>query len=178
MPAVNEAEVEHRIQRLRERYGHAELREIEVTNDPEWFAEAVEAARSGWIGDAGAFVTDDADRVLLIRHADDPDQWGIPGGGHEPGEDLDETARREVREETGAECSLTDIAFLRRKAIVHEDDPDSRVHMLTAVFEGEYERGALDVGDEEILEARWFDEAPEAATGFVAELLDEWSSPD
>lgn len=146
-----------------------------MTNDPEWFAEAVEAAESGWVGDAGALVTDDGDRALFIRHADAPEQWGVPGGGHEPGETLEETARREVREETGVDCTLTDLAFLRRKEIVHESDPDRRVHMLTAVFEADYVRGALDVGDEEILAAEWHADPPDAVSGFVAELVENWT---
>jgi len=54
---------------------------------------------------ARVLLLDPDDRVLLI-HACDPDQpehrwWELPGGGAEPEEDLADTARREVAEETG-----------------------------------------------------------------------------
>ncbi len=50
------------------------------------------------IAAAGVVIFDDAGRVLL-QHRDDG-HWGIPGGAMELGETLEETARREVREET------------------------------------------------------------------------------
>ncbi|WP_070121799.1 NUDIX hydrolase [Bacillus marinisedimentorum] len=49
---------------------------------------------------AGAFVFDDENRLLLQQRADNG-QWGIPGGFMEFNETVQETARREVFEETG-----------------------------------------------------------------------------
>lgn len=54
-----------------------------------------------WPG-AGIIVEDGTGRILLMRRADNG-AWGIPGGMMEPGESLEDTARREVREETGLE---------------------------------------------------------------------------
>ena len=45
-------------------------------------------------------VFDPQGRILLQRRAD-TGEWAIPGGMMEPGETLEETARREVEEETG-----------------------------------------------------------------------------
>ncbi len=52
-------------------------------------------------------VIDAADRVLLFASNDDDGRpfWYPPGGGSEPGETAEETARREPWEETG----LTDV---------------------------------------------------------------------
>ncbi|MBI1742741.1 NUDIX hydrolase [Candidatus Acetothermia bacterium] len=49
---------------------------------------------------AAVLIVDNAARVLLQRRADNG-TWGLPGGFMQPGEYLEETARREVREEVG-----------------------------------------------------------------------------
>ncbi|MGH3489143.1 MAG: NUDIX hydrolase [Actinopolymorphaceae bacterium] len=49
---------------------------------------------------AGVIVRDTAGAILLQRRTDDG-RWGIPGGALEIGESLEETARRELTEETG-----------------------------------------------------------------------------
>ncbi|GAA0592888.1 NUDIX hydrolase [Virgibacillus siamensis] len=49
---------------------------------------------------AGSFVFDDENRVLMQQRSDNG-KWGFPGGFMELGENVQETARREVYEETG-----------------------------------------------------------------------------
>jgi ADP-ribose pyrophosphatase YjhB (NUDIX family) len=49
---------------------------------------------------AGAFVFDKENRVLLQKRSDNG-QWGFPGGFMDLGESVQDTARREVYEETG-----------------------------------------------------------------------------
>jgi 8-oxo-dGTP pyrophosphatase MutT (NUDIX family) len=45
-------------------------------------------------------IVDDLNRLLLMRRLDNG-CWGPPGGGTEPGEEVEEAARRETREEIG-----------------------------------------------------------------------------
>lgn len=51
---------------------------------------------------AGAFVFDQENRVLMQQRSDSG-QWGFPGGFMDLGENVQDTARREVYEETGLE---------------------------------------------------------------------------
>jgi ADP-ribose pyrophosphatase YjhB (NUDIX family) len=148
--------VERRLARLRERFGEFPVETLTVENDPERFAHGVDTVESGHVGSAGAVVRAD-DRVLLIRHPDGP-VWGPPGGGHEPGERLVETARREVREETGVACRVTGVALATRKRYVHADDPERRGYLLEVLFDADHVRGDPDASaDDEVLAAAWVD---------------------
>jgi ADP-ribose pyrophosphatase YjhB (NUDIX family) len=55
---------------------------------------------------ASTFVGDDRDRVLLIRRSDNG-LWALPGGIHEIGETVAQTAVRETFEETGLHVEVT-----------------------------------------------------------------------
>jgi len=54
------------------------------------------------------FTLDDAGRLLVIRRADN-NRYAIPGGRHELGETMTETAVREVEEETGITVEITGL---------------------------------------------------------------------
>jgi ADP-ribose pyrophosphatase YjhB (NUDIX family) len=57
---------------------------------------------------ASAVVVDDERRILLHKRTDN-EYWSIPGGSMEPGESIEETVVREVREETGIEATVEKI---------------------------------------------------------------------
>ncbi|MBD8501151.1 NUDIX domain-containing protein [Paenibacillus arenosi] len=50
----------------------------------------------------GAIIRDNQGRILLQKRSDYGD-WGLPGGGMDHGETIEETMIREVKEETGLE---------------------------------------------------------------------------
>jgi ADP-ribose pyrophosphatase YjhB (NUDIX family) len=91
---------------------------------------------------ARVVVIDAAGRVLLFACTGDDGRrfWVPPGGGCEPGEKPEETARRELREETG----LTDVAIAcelgRRRAVaswggVTYDSRERWILVRVAAFE-------------------------------------------
>lgn len=55
---------------------------------------------------AACALFDDRGRVLLVHHTYGRLNWELPGGGGEPGEAPDETARRELLEETALRAVL------------------------------------------------------------------------
>ncbi|MBB6021165.1 8-oxo-dGTP pyrophosphatase MutT (NUDIX family) [Paenibacillus sp. JGP012] len=59
----------------------------------------------------GAIICDHEGRILLQRRSDYGD-WGLPGGGMEAGEQIEETMIREVREETGLEVNAYELAAI------------------------------------------------------------------
>jgi 8-oxo-dGTP diphosphatase len=59
----------------------------------------------------GAIVVHDGS-LLMVQRGQDPGKglWSLPGGRVEPGEYLSEALRREVKEETGIDIDVADLA--------------------------------------------------------------------
>jgi ADP-ribose pyrophosphatase YjhB (NUDIX family) len=73
------------------------------------------------------FIQDGDGRILMIRRTDN-DLYSIPGGQLELGETLAQAAVREVREETGIECEVTEVIGLYSdpKHVIAYDDGEVR----------------------------------------------------
>ena len=98
-------------------------------------------------------------RVLLQRRAD-LDIWGLPGGFMEPGESLEQTARRELREETGLEVGdLTLIGLLSGPEFFHVYANGDQVYNVTAAYLAREPRGDLAADGIEGTAVQFFDPA-------------------
>jgi ADP-ribose pyrophosphatase YjhB (NUDIX family) len=166
-----------RIARLHDEYDPGPVQEVTYKYGPDDFAKTREMVQQGEIGYAGAWVTDDRNRALLIRQ-DTASGWVIPGGGTQADELLEATARREVREETGIECSITGVDSVRRQVHVHESNPEERVFMVSVTFEARYEGGEISETDEDVDSVRWFVEAPAHLDDFIQAKVREWNGAD
>jgi 8-oxo-dGTP diphosphatase len=80
-------------------------------------------------------------RIVLVRRRD-TGQWGLPGGLIDWGEDIPNTARRELTEETG--LTLRQIRHL--VGVYSSFDRDPRMHSISVLIEAEAE-GSFGVRD-------------------------------
>lgn len=112
-----------------------------------------------------ARVRDPEGRIALVRNGW-TDGWFLPGGAVEPGEQLVEATKREVREETGPVATVEAPIVVIDQAYVSATDEEtqfSAVQVVYAAFvDGEIpDASRLGVADGEISAARWFETVPE-----------------
>ncbi|MCA1571114.1 MAG: NUDIX hydrolase [Chloroflexi bacterium] len=112
-------------------------------------------------------VTDELDRLLVVRTTYLGPEWMLPGGRVERGETPHGAAVRETLEETGMHVSIDRLALVDAH---HADD-------VSFVFRGRVEGGELEPQFGEIAEAGWVDRAEIARTSprldRLLELIDE-----
>jgi ADP-ribose pyrophosphatase YjhB (NUDIX family) len=103
-----------------------------------------------------AVVTDDEDRIVLIRRRDN-DLWALPGGGMELGESIIDTAVREVKEETGLDVEVTGLigVYTNPRHVMAYTDGEVR-QQFSLCFTTRLVGGALRV-DSESTDIAWID---------------------
>ena len=88
-----------------------------------------------------------------MEHRSDVGFWGLPGGGVEIGESVEQAVIREVFEETGLEVAVGRLVGLYsdpKYYSVMRYPSGNLVHYVTFVFECRPQRGDLRVSDESI----------------------------
>ncbi len=105
----------------------------------------------------GLFVFNDENKVLMQLRTD-YNQWGFPGGAMELGESFEETARRELKEETNLDIKMMKmIKVLSGKDTYREYPNGDKLYDITAIFVITKFRGNLKVNDDESKQLAWFD---------------------
>ncbi|MCT7961355.1 NUDIX hydrolase [Laspinema sp. D1] len=94
----------------------------------------------------------DNGQIVLVRRRDNG-KWGLPGGMVDWGEDIPNTLKRELTEETGLE--VTQVG--RLVGIYSAPDRDPRIHSICVVVAAQVQ-GEMKIYDTaEILEVKAFD---------------------
>ncbi|MGA6163522.1 NUDIX hydrolase [Amycolatopsis magusensis] len=104
-------------------------------------------------------IRNDAGRVLLI-HKIDNDLWALPGGGHDVGERITDTAVREVREETGLDVEIVRLigTYTDPRHVMAYDDGEVR-QQFSLCFEGRWTGGQPREDGTETKAVRWVEPA-------------------
>jgi 8-oxo-dGTP pyrophosphatase MutT (NUDIX family)/GNAT superfamily N-acetyltransferase len=101
---------------------------------------------------------------VLLQLRSDTGKWGIPGGAMEPGESFEETARRELLEETGLYLKrLKFLDLLAGEDYYFQYPNGDEIHNAIALYACDDWEGTLQMLDGESRELRFFalDNLPE-----------------
>lgn len=92
--------------------------------------------------------------ILLIQRLKDPfkDQWALPGGFVDKGEDLETAAKRELEEETSV--SMESLAQFKAYG---KPDRDPRGHTVSVVFFGKAANDIEVIAQDDAKSVQWYD---------------------
>ena len=94
---------------------------------------------------------------VLMQLRTDYNAWGFPGGAMELGESFEETAKRELFEETGLIIEkIKMIDILSGKDTFRIYPNGDQLYDITAIFEIKKFSGNLKINDNESFKLKWF----------------------
>ena len=96
-------------------------------------------------------------KEILMQLLTDYNSWGFPGGSMELGENFEQVAQRELKEETNLiidELKLIDIMSGKETFRIYPNG--DQVYDITAIYEVTKYHGDLKVNDDESKELKWF----------------------
>lgn len=110
---------------------------------------------------AAILIVDQEHRLLLMKRSDSG-CWGPPGGAVEPGEYVEQAAKRETLEETGLEVDeISLFGVFSGPELYYKYPNGDEVYNVTVIYLSRDWRGEVEI-NEEHTEFRWFavDEIP------------------
>jgi 8-oxo-dGTP pyrophosphatase MutT (NUDIX family) len=105
---------------------------------------------------ATVLVLNEQVELLMIRRSDTGD-WGVPGGMMEPGETIEETARRELREETNLDAGELELfgVFSGPQFFIHYPNGDE-IFAVPIAYIAHDVHGVLNLADGEHFDFGYF----------------------
>jgi len=126
----------------------------------------------------GLFVFNENKEVLMQLRTD-YNQWGFPGGAMELGESFEQTAKRELKEETSLDIiEMKMIKILSGEDTYREYPNGDKLYDITAIFVVTKYMGNVKVNDTESKKFEWFDvnNLPENMTNHTKKILNKYSN--
>jgi 8-oxo-dGTP pyrophosphatase MutT (NUDIX family) len=126
---------------------------------------------------AAILVLDEQNRLLMMKRSD-IQCWGVPGGALEPGEVIEEAARREALEETNLEVSeMSLFGVFSGPELYYKYPNGDEVYNVTVMYLSRDWRGEIRLNNEHT-EWRWFssDEIPEDVSPPIKSILEQFKS--
>jgi len=124
---------------------------------------------------AAILVLDKQKRLLLMKRSDSG-YWGMPGGATEPGELVDEAAKRETLEETNLEIGeMSLFGVFSGPELYYKYPNGDEVYNVTIVYLSRDWRGEVQLNDEHT-EWRWFTvrEIPEEISPPIRPVIEQF----
>ena len=124
---------------------------------------------------AGATVAVIKDGKILLNLRSDTNTWGIPGGALELGETLEQTAARELKEETNLSASAFRLLNVFSGPDFYFKYPNGdELYSVVTLFLAEDVMGELRITDGESLQLRYFGKRELPVLECRAEAVTDW----
>jgi ADP-ribose pyrophosphatase YjhB (NUDIX family) len=124
---------------------------------------------------AAIFILDEQDRLLLMKRSDN-ECWGLPGGATDPGEVIEDAAKREALEETNLEIGeMSLFGVFSGPALYYKYPNGDEVYNVSIMYMSRDWSGEVRLNDEHS-EWRWFaaGEIPEDVSPPIKPILEEF----
>ena len=127
---------------------------------------------------AGATVVVIKDKQILLNLRSDTKTWGIPGGSLEIGETLEETAKRELKEETNLDCdNFTLLNVFSGNDFYFKYPNGDELYSVIALYLADDFQGSLKIIDDESIDLSFFSKSElpnlESRANFIIDWLIE-----
>jgi len=101
----------------------------------------------------GALILNEKDEIFLMKSPKWENQWLVPGGKVEKGDSMQETVRKEVKEETGLE--VEEVELMNVKDCGNPDDFSRDTHFIFLNFTCRAENQEVELDKREAVDYTW-----------------------